>query len=420
MVQKCLKGMSAVLFAALILCNAAAADEYHYVNQLIGDRASGMAGAYTGVSDDVSGLYYNPAGIMYSSGTNLSASVNAYFDQKKTYDSVIGGNGWDRRSRALLPNFFGITQPIGKYKLGFSYAVPDSISENQDQTFYDVPSTTPGITVTKYVINFNNDDNTYNFGPSLAAEITKDITAGMTLYFHQRKNQIILNQILTKNTTPVGFEWQNTYYELNEWGFRPILGVMWAPAEKLSVGVAVSKVMLMRSSTDIQSTSANWDATGGTPLATGPTNSNPDAKRKYPFQVRTGVAYFVSSSLLVDLDLTYSGKVSDPEFGDRVAVVNAAAGAEYYFSKNLAVRGGFYTDMANTPEIKSDKTGQSENVDIYGLSASISSFTRNTSITLGGSYSMGSGEAQLISGSTAIQDVETTGWTIYLSSSYSY
>ena len=52
------------------------ADEYHYNNMLIGDRASGMGGAYTAVSDDATGMFYNPAAIVYVGDRNFSASVN--------------------------------------------------------------------------------------------------------------------------------------------------------------------------------------------------------------------------------------------------------------------------------------------------------------------------------------------------------
>jgi len=47
------------------------ADEFHYNNLLIGDRASGMGGAYTAISDDASGMYYNPAGIVYVTDKNF-------------------------------------------------------------------------------------------------------------------------------------------------------------------------------------------------------------------------------------------------------------------------------------------------------------------------------------------------------------
>src|SRR3990172_7727877 len=89
-----------ILVMAFVLMSASVsvADDLHYNNILIGDRVSGMGGAYTGVSDDPAGLYYNPAGIVYSTGRSLSASVNAYHSLTKTYEGVIGGNDWKRDS----------------------------------------------------------------------------------------------------------------------------------------------------------------------------------------------------------------------------------------------------------------------------------------------------------------------------------
>ena len=133
--------ISLAVFSIMLSCMAAlaAADELHYTNLLIGDRASGMGGAYTAISDDATGLYYNPAGIAYAAGRNFSASVNAYYNNEKKYKGVIGGNGWTRKSSSLLPNYFGVVQPIGKFKVGLSYAVPDSSMEDQQQLFTDLP-----------------------------------------------------------------------------------------------------------------------------------------------------------------------------------------------------------------------------------------------------------------------------------------
>jgi hypothetical protein len=74
-------------------------------------------------------------------------------------------------------------------------------------------------------------------------------------------------------------------------------------------------------------------------------------------------------------------------------------GSEYYLSKIRAMRGGFYTNHA-TPEISSSNVNQSEHIDLYGLTASLSHFTRNTSVTLGAGYTFGEGQAQIIGNST--------------------
>lgn len=169
--------LTAILLTAnCLLPPKAGADELHYNNILVGDRAAGMGGAYTAISDDPSGLYYNPAGIVFAPGRSFSASVNAFQYSQKKYKDVLGGNGWERRSSNLQPNYFGIIQPLGEGKIGFSYAVPDSRLEDQDQTFGGYigcvdTACTDKATVTNYVINMNDTDYTYNFGPSYARKL---------------------------------------------------------------------------------------------------------------------------------------------------------------------------------------------------------------------------------------------------------
>ena len=423
-------GFILIAGVAAFSAGTAAADEYHYTNLLIGDRALGMGGAYTAISDDATGLYYNPAGIAYTAGRSISASVNAYYNTEKTYKSVIGGNGWVRKSSSLLPNYFGVVQPVGKFKVGISYAVPESIREDQDQTFHNLPLSSsiapynpPGTYISSYIINFNNESSVYNFGPSIAAELNDKMSAGLTLYYYQRKTQSILNQLI--KTSNGGYEWTNNYYQTEERGLRPILGFMWMPVEKFSGGIAISKVMLTESDTTYQQSYRRENIA----VDNVPSNSNvmflPDGqssigtKRKYPTQVSVGFALFPTRSFLITADLNYYTKVSQSQ-RNADAVMNLALGTEYYFSKNWAMRAGFYTDYANTPRVSPGGVNQAEHIDLYGGTLSVSHFTRNTSVTLGGGMTTGDGKAQIIGGSARIQDAESRGWMLSLSSSYSY
>ena len=405
----------AMVFILFVTSSVSTADEFHYNNMLIGDRATGMGGAYTGVSDDPSGLYYNPAGIVYTTGRNLSASVNAYYNTTKEYKNVIGGNGWERKATSILPNFFGIVQPIGKLKFGFSYAVPNSIKEDQDQTFGGGLPTLLGSPADRYTINFNNEDNTYLIGPTIAGELTSSLSAGLTLYLYHRSSQTIMNQLIVLQDGR--YEWSNQYIEQVERGYKPVLGVMWTPAEKLSIGVSLAKIIVYSSS--LMSQSIIKEANAATPDDFTIIEGGDSVNKKYPYELRIGVGYFPSSSLLVSADAAYYTKVSDPE-GDRVKVLNLAVGTEYFLDRSWAVRGGLFSDLANTPELDPNRTDQDEKIDLYGLSLSISNFSRNTSITLGGSLTMGSGKAQILSGIKEIQNVDQAGWMMFLSSSYSY
>ncbi len=409
-----------LILLILVVPISVLADDYHYNNQIIGDRAAGMGGAYIAVSDDPSGMYYNPAGLTYSTGRNLSASVNAFYNLEKTYKGVIGGHGWTRTSSSILPNFFGISQPLGKIKVGFSYAVPDSAFEDQDQTFYNLPSTLQGYTVPEYVINFNNEDNTHNIGPSIAVDLGKKAAIGLTVYGHFRRAQWISNEeVFLKDTgSNIVTNWTNHYFESSETGIKPILGIMLVPADKVSIGFTASKVFILSQDTTFQQTEKAYNSNNVTRQVL-----ISEEKKKYPYQLGLGVAYFPTKSFLIAADINYFSpvKYSDSILGnqDRRYVVNGAVGLEYYFTTRYAIRAGAFTNLANTKDMGAS-INENEKIDLYGGSLSISHFTRNTSVTIGGTYSQGSGKARILRGSNAIQDATITMWTLFISSSYSY
>lgn len=130
-----------------------------------------------------------------------------------------------------------------------------------------------------------------------------------------------------------------------------------------------------------------------------------------------GAAYFADRNLLLSGDLTYHTAVKDPVYGEKVATINAALGTEYYLSRKMAVRAGLFTNRANTPNIQAGVTSIEEQINIYGASLSVSSFSGSASVTLGGSVNYGKGKSQILN-DTSVQDASTLGWLIFLSSSY--
>ncbi len=56
----------------------ATADDTHYQDYPLGGRAVGLGGAFVALSDDPSGLFYNPAGIVDARGTSVQLSTNLY------------------------------------------------------------------------------------------------------------------------------------------------------------------------------------------------------------------------------------------------------------------------------------------------------------------------------------------------------
>ena len=410
-------GSAALLLvaAACLGPRVASADDYHYVNMLVGDRASGMGGAYTAVSDDPSGLYYNPAGTAYTFTRNLSASANAYHNTRTVYKDVIGGRDWVRESSVLIPNFFGITQPLANGTIGFSYVVPDAIQEDQDETFNNV---TPSIE--RYHIDFNNKKNVYKFGPSYAMGIGDSLSVGMTLYVHYGEQENINNQVVTLDSATNDREWNYVQLQTKEWGIEPVLGVMWSPGDTLSVGLTLRKTEIFNSRSYYYQSCRGSSASSSSLCQPGVINTferHFDAKREYPLETRLGIAWFPSPSFLLSADFGYWGKAKD-KILDRTmeATWNAALGMEYYLSNRWALRGGLYTNRANTP---SDVTIY-DHINYYGGSLSLTRFTRSSSITLGISEALGSGEAQVFNSNFQNQDVSSQVTTVFLSTQYVY
>ena len=89
-----------VLFLGLALCSRASAEVLNYNSVMLGDRASGMGGAYTAMTDDpAASPYYNPAALARLHGNSLSTAVSlfnkydsSYGDQPSLKDSIFSIN----------------------------------------------------------------------------------------------------------------------------------------------------------------------------------------------------------------------------------------------------------------------------------------------------------------------------------------
>jgi len=412
----CRRYLTAPYFLSLLFLaylSPVSADQLHYKHIIVGERASGLAGAYTAVADDPSGLFYNPAGIVYGKKGNLSASVNAYHTATKTYKKALAGNvDWERKSSTFLPNFFAFTQPLGAGVVGFSYAVPDAVNESQNQTFLN-----PNPVWTSQTINFNDTDLTYKIGPSYAIEIIKGLSVGATLYFHYRERETISNELAVQpGVGGSDYQLSNIYLKTFETGIQPTLGIMWSPIQKLSFGLNLSKTIINDSRTTKQT---QQKAFGDEEIQLARTRI--DDQREMPLTIALGAAWFPTSSLMVSGDLTNYSATEDAITGSREAITNFAVGLEYYTSSSLAFRGGIYSNYSNAPGLnEGSAVQQNEQINYYGLTASISSVTRSSTITLGLVHSIGSGKAQIVSGSSELQDLEGSSTSLLLSTSYSY
>ncbi len=141
-----------------------------------------------------------------------------------------------------------------------------------------------------------------------------------------------------------------------------------------------------------------------------------------------GLAGFITKSLLVSLDASFYIPIQqlDENFNvadlsaERVFTWNINTGVEWYITPNFPIRAGFFTDMANTPEVEDGIQNQQEHVDLFGGSFSFGYATSSMSVNIGGTFSGGVGEAQILGNSNDIQELHALNVNLFISGGYSF
>lgn len=439
-----LRNAMAAAITSTLFAGSVSADEYHYRDILVGDRAAGLGGAYTAIADDASGLYYNPAGVVYSATPKISGSVNAYNYKTTEYSNINSSDHkWTRKSSGMVANYFGVVQPLGNASVGFSIAIPNYDLEDQSDEFTNfTPSKKAqslGVTnINEQQIDFNNQDNTTLAGVSYAQAVSDTFSWGLTLYGYMRKKELTNWQYVkatgVKNGQNVLLD--GTFYQkvqTEEFGLQPRLGLMWAPANKWSVGFMVQTTAILSQSPEARNKSTYNLCSESAPgsgsynnCQTYDNNLDPldlgmaqtaalqkTSDNELPVESNLGVAYFASDALLYTADFSYATKTDSYE-----ATWNVAGGAEYFLNQNWALRGGLYTNNANT---KSDVANtKKDHVNLYGGSFSMTRYTKGSNITAGINYSAGSGKADLFNSSSRVQNVTVNSINLFISTSASF
>lgn len=118
----------------------------------VGARAAGMAGGFSALADDITALYWNPAGISHLQGITANASYTAWF-------------------AGISHNFIGAVLPLTeKYRLGISLIVLDNGTLSKSTIDKDINAGT-----------YNAND--MSLGVTFAGALTDRFSFGATLKY---------------------------------------------------------------------------------------------------------------------------------------------------------------------------------------------------------------------------------------------
>ena len=141
---------------------------------LIDNSASGLGQAYAGaaaVAEDPSTIFFNPAGMMYLEGTQVTAGMHiidsdAEFNDKGS-TPVGGGDGGNAGDTFFVPNFYYVQDFGDKYKIGLGINAPFGLGTDFGDDWMGRYTST------------KSDLETINFNPSISFRANEKLSVGL-------------------------------------------------------------------------------------------------------------------------------------------------------------------------------------------------------------------------------------------------
>ena len=249
----------------------------------VGARAAGMGGAFSALADDISALYWNPAGIAHLKGINTSATYTAYF-------------------AGINHNFIGAVLPVSeRYRFGISLIVLDNGALQKSTIQKDINAGT-----------FNAND--LAFGITIAGAMTDRFSFGATVKY-------IRSTILDLSADGIGFD-AGSLYQTDFYHLKISLALTNLGPDRNFQGNSLS---IVARDNNINSTSRGLDAL----LVT--------SNFSLPLSFRIGVATDVFQGAMQDQKLNVAFDFAAHSDGPETYNI----GGEYVWNDIVALRAGY-------------------------------------------------------------------------------
>ncbi len=185
-------------------------------------RAMALGGAFTGLANDPSAVYFNPAGITQLSGTHLMAGVTLIVPKSTFRGPSPAITEWELEKQIFNPiNFYVTHQMSEKFHLGFSVNNP-----------YGLGTKWPSDWVGKYMA-VETEIRTFYFNAVAAYEVSKQFSLGFG--FTYALGDVLISRM--QNLSPFNADAEISL-EGNGSGAGFNFGLLFKPSENFSIGAA--------------------------------------------------------------------------------------------------------------------------------------------------------------------------------------
>ena len=428
-------GLAAAATLLLAAAPPARADDTHYQNQLIGERALGMGGAFTAVATDPTASFYNPGGLAMTISSSISASLNLYGVEHRTirdgHVSTISGErtAVDLEATAFptIPTTFGVLRAFGdrfadgsrRHAVAFSMLIPDQTSFSYDATIGRSGQTDLD------VLRVSETDRTLWVGPTYAVRVSDDLALGLSAFVAMRTFSRSYSRAMETPTAHPAERPGSDYFEFNRvdtsfdtFALLLRLGAMYRVTPELQVGLSLGfpSIHVYGDGSLSNQFGYAWleglddpygdfrlESAGGLP-----------AESFEPLDLRLGFAWKPAPETLLAVDVSYHLPTIEPyerihlwsadrarvQYDDlfapevdRRGVLNVNLGFECTLAEKWPLRVGAFTNFSSAPPHSPVRPGL-ERVDIIGGTFSLGYRFEGFTLNFGFLGSAGWGEAQ--------------------------
>jgi hypothetical protein len=367
------------------------ANDARYQDVVVGARATGLGGAFTAISDDASGLLYNPAGMADVKRANLSISTSLYGFERTSDGAIFTGlplTGLPRLTGSdinVIPATAGSVLGLGdllpdgahRHAVGFGLMVPSLRSTTLEE---DSTEDSPHGTGRRHVLSFF--DRQLWAGAGYAYRLGESVRMGVALHY------VLRTVSANDHYTVVGWDaasetavFQNveSELELQSGSAVMVVGVKVMPFKKLSLGLSVNTQSIQlhhNGSLRVSVLNARKEQddyrSDVISISSGPEAnlSGENVGSRTPFSARLGFAWVEHAdwTLAADVALylpTYyrlvpasadalSEGVPFATRIDRQRVINGHLGYEMLISRTISLAVGGFTNLPSAPRLLVD------------------------------------------------------------------
>jgi long-chain fatty acid transport protein len=347
-----------------------------------GAKSMAMCGAFAAQANDVTAVFYNPAGLTNLSGVNINLGTTLIFPKASftgptDVDPLLYSTPEDQ---VFFPSTFYASYQINEdFTAGFGFFTPFGLGTNWGEEW-----------VGKHLAT-ESEVHTFFLNPVIAYKVTDGLSVAAGVEFVWANITLNRQAYFTPREVWGAVELKGDVTAA--WGYN--FGLQYKPTEKLALGVNYrSNVEL-----DIDGTATFDFPTSVNPIINAEIGSlfpvsKGDAKIELPTFLSVGVAYDVMEELTVEADWLQIGwssydKLAVDFENETAAVTDISSdkdwedvysirlGAEYRLNESLAFRVGYMQDNSPIPDETMDPMlpGADRDLFSFGVGYTMDNFT---------------------------------------------